>query len=110
MGLSSINESLPNISIEIIYANKQLEFKPPLEQIRQMYYHEMKKFIAMPNSFEGLGNANVYKKMGQNNVIIILLIIILVIIVIIFITIIRLRKSLKSIVRLKSCSIDYPHY
>jgi hypothetical protein len=68
MGLSSINQSLPNIAIEIIYSSKQLEFRPPLEQIRQMYYHEMKKFIAMPNTFEGLGNASVYKKMGQKNV------------------------------------------
>ena len=67
IGLESLNENLSEIKIELIFSNKRLEFKPPIEQVRQSYYSEMKKFVAMPNTFEGFGNANVYKKMGTNN-------------------------------------------
>ena len=91
MGLESLNENLPEIKIEMVFANKRLDFKPPLEQIRQSYYYEMKKFVAMPNTFEGifvatvyiytpisilnleninhlgLGNSPVYKRMGPRN-------------------------------------------
>ena len=67
IGLESLNENLSEIKIELIFSNKRLEFKPPIEQVRQSYYSEMKKFVAMPNTFEGFGNAHVYKKMGTNN-------------------------------------------
>ena len=68
MGLESLNENLSEIKVELVFANKRMEFKPPLEQIRQSYYAEMKKFVAMPNSFEGFGNnAAVYKRMGPKN-------------------------------------------
>jgi dynein heavy chain 2, cytosolic len=67
MGLESLNENLSEIKVDLVFSNKRLEFKPPLEQIRQSYYSEMKKFIAMPNSFEGFGNASVYKRMGPCN-------------------------------------------
>ena len=50
-----------------MFVSKRLEFKPPMEQIRQSYYHEMRKFVGMPNSFEGFGNAVVYKRMGARN-------------------------------------------
>jgi dynein heavy chain 2 len=53
LGLESLNENLSEIKVELVFLNKKLEFKPPLEQIRQSYYSEMKKFVAMPNSFEG---------------------------------------------------------
>ena len=68
MGLESLNENLPEICVELVFTNKKLAFKPPLEQIRQSYYHEMKKFGAIPNAFEGFGcNADVYKRMGGKN-------------------------------------------
>jgi dynein heavy chain 2 len=67
MGLESLNENLPEMKIELVFANKRVEFKPPMEQLRQNYYSEMRKFVAMPNSFEGFGNAVVYRKMGVRN-------------------------------------------
>ena len=68
MGLESLNENLSEIKAELVFTNKRLEFKPPLEQIRQSYYTEMRKFVAMPNSFEGFSNnAAVYKRMGPRN-------------------------------------------
>lgn len=67
MGLESLNENLPEIKVELVFVNKRLEFKPPMEQIRQSYYHEMRKFVAMPNAFEGFGNTVVYRRMGARN-------------------------------------------
>lgn len=68
MGLESLNENLPEMKIEIIFTNKRLEFKPPLEQIRQSYYSEMRRFAALPSSFEGFGgNGDIFKKMGVKN-------------------------------------------
>ena len=67
MMLESLNEQLPEIKIELVFANKKVEFKPPLENIRQSYFNEMKKFVAMPHSFEGFGNAAIYRKMGSRN-------------------------------------------
>jgi dynein heavy chain 2 len=67
MGLECVNESLPEIKIELVFANKALDFKPPLEQIRQSYYKELKKFVNIPYTFEGFGNHQIYKKMGARN-------------------------------------------
>eukprot|EP00605_Chrysophyceae_sp_TOSAG23-4_P002934 GSChrysophyteH1.ASY1.ANO1.3229.1 assembled CDS len=68
MGLESLNENLPEIRIEMVFSNKKLDLKPPLAQLRQNYYHEMKKFVAMPNAFDGFtGNKDIYKRMGPRN-------------------------------------------
>eukprot|EP01031_Cornospumella_fuschlensis_P031389 gene31390-37941_t len=67
MGLECINESVSEIKIELVFANKMLDFKPPLEQIRQSYYRELKKFVSIPYNFEGFGNAQIFKKMGPRN-------------------------------------------
>ena len=67
MGLECVNESLPEIKIELVFANKALDLKPPLEQIRQTYYKELKKFVNIPYAFEGFGNNQIYKKMGARN-------------------------------------------
>ncbi|RYH13603.1 hypothetical protein EON65_35255 [archaeon] len=64
MGLECINESVSEIKIELVFANKMLDFEPPLEQIRQLYYRELTKFVSIPYNFEGFGNAQIFKKMG----------------------------------------------
>jgi hypothetical protein len=38
-----------------------------MPQVRMLYYREMKKFIAIPTAFEGLGNAAVYRRMTARN-------------------------------------------
>ncbi len=67
MGLESLNENLSEIKAELVFSNKRLDFKPPLEQIRQTYYHEMRKFAGIPANFEGFGNKQVYRQMGTRN-------------------------------------------
>ena len=45
-----------------IYRQKRLQFRPPLEEIQAKYFREMKKFIAIPSHFKGVGD-------GQENLI-----------------------------------------
>ena len=68
MGLESLNENLPEIRIDMVFSQKKLDLKPPLAQVRQNYYYEMKKFVSMPNAFDGFGDSKeVYKRMGPRN-------------------------------------------
>ncbi|CAM9134653.1 unnamed protein product [Chrysoparadoxa australica] len=67
MGLESLNQNLPEIKAELVFSQRTLQFKPPIEDLRSQYYREMKKFVSMPNVFEGLGNSNVYREMPSRN-------------------------------------------
>lgn len=75
-GLECIHESIPEIKVDVVFVNKNLECKPPLEQIRQQYYRELKKFVNIPYTFDGFGgnsgsngssSSSIYKKMGARN-------------------------------------------
>lgn len=59
MGLESLNENLPEVRAEIIFAQRLLQFKPPLEELRSAYYRETKKFVSIPNNFDGFGSGKV---------------------------------------------------
>ena len=67
MGLESLNEQLAEIRAELVFQNRRIAFRPPIEELRAGYYREMKKFIGIPNNFGGFGNADVYKKMSDRN-------------------------------------------
>ena len=70
MGLVSLNESLSDINVDLVFnsSSKSIEFKPPIESVRQQYYNEIKKFISIPNSFEGFhSNGHVFKRMCKTN-------------------------------------------
>ncbi|CAM9185799.1 unnamed protein product, partial [Choristocarpus tenellus] len=67
MGLESLNENLPEVRAELVIALRSVQFKPPLEELRSSYYREMKKFVGIPNAFEGLGNTQVYREMAPAN-------------------------------------------
>ena len=59
MGLESLNENLGEIRAELVFTQRLLQFKPPLEELRASYYRDTKKFVSIPNSFEGFGNVKV---------------------------------------------------
>lgn len=40
--------------VPFLYRQQQLQFRPPLEEIRAKYYREMKKFVCIPNHFRGV--------------------------------------------------------
>lgn len=59
MGLESLNENLSEARAELVFAQRALQFKPPLEELRAAYYRDTKKFVSIPNTFEGFGNGKV---------------------------------------------------
>lgn len=59
IGLESLNENLPEVRAEMVFAQRLLQFKPPLEELRSAYYRETKKFVSIPNNFDGFGNGKV---------------------------------------------------
>jgi dynein heavy chain 2 len=65
--LESLNENSAEIKVELVFSGRRLEFKPPMEAIRQNYFSDMKKLITTPNVFEGFGNSAVYRRMGPRN-------------------------------------------
>ncbi|XP_066286377.1 cytoplasmic dynein 2 heavy chain 1-like isoform X1 [Branchiostoma lanceolatum] len=54
MGLEALSENLSEIKVELVFRQQQLQFRPPLEEIRAKYYRELKKFICIPNHFKGV--------------------------------------------------------
>lgn len=67
-GLESLNENLPEMKADLIVAQKQLKMKPPLEELKAIYFKEIKTFIALPLQFKGLDGApHVYKVMPERN-------------------------------------------
>lgn len=67
MGLESLDENTTIIECELVFSQRQLQFRPPLEELRQHYYKEMRKFIGIPNSFNGFGNGSIYRRMSSTN-------------------------------------------
>ncbi|CAM9168259.1 unnamed protein product, partial [Laminaria digitata] len=59
MGLESLNENLSEMRAELVFTQRVLQFKPPLEELRAAYYRDTKKFVSIPNTFEGFGNGKV---------------------------------------------------
>ena len=55
MGLESLNESLPEISADLVYRNATIEFRPAFEELKSKYYSEISQFITIPLKFEGVG-------------------------------------------------------
>ena len=67
-GLHSLSEILPAFDIEVIVNNKQIGFSPSLEELKMNYYGEIKSFIEIPNTFEGIsGNTEIFKTMIDAN-------------------------------------------
>lgn len=68
MGLESLNQNLPEIKSELVFVQRKLTFKPPIEELRATYFKEMKKFISVPNAFQGFGtNGAIFSSMSDHN-------------------------------------------
>ena len=55
VGLEALNDHLPEIQVELIYRQQQLQFRPPIEEIRMKYFTQLKRFLSIPNNFKGVG-------------------------------------------------------
>ncbi|TPX62627.1 hypothetical protein PhCBS80983_g00247 [Powellomyces hirtus] len=67
IGLESLNESLPEIKIDLVFKQQKLQLRPPFEEVRAKYYREMKKFLNIPAAFRGLGETDIFQYMIDNN-------------------------------------------
>ena len=57
VGLEALNDHLPEISVELVYRQQQLQFRPPIEEIRMKYFTQLKRFLSIPNNFKGVGES-----------------------------------------------------
>lgn len=55
MGLESLNENFTVIEADLVYQDKTVKFRPPMEQLKAKYYNEISNFIDFPIKFSGLG-------------------------------------------------------
>jgi dynein heavy chain 2 len=56
-GLHTLSDIMPSFNVDIVYNDKQIAFKPPLEELKGKYYKEIKNFIAIPAHFTGVGGS-----------------------------------------------------
>jgi dynein heavy chain 2 len=67
MGLESLNESLPEISVDLVYRNKNIEFRPSFEELKSKYYNEISQFITLPLKFGGVNPTEIFKLIPEQN-------------------------------------------
>ena len=56
----------------VYYRQQQLQFRPPLEEVKAKYYRELKKFVCIPHHFRGVGDttkpmATIYPRIIDHN-------------------------------------------
>ena len=67
LGLETLNESLPEIHVSLCFKQGQIQFDPIFEKIREHYYRNIRDFIAIPMSFNGVGVAEIFRSMTERN-------------------------------------------
>eukprot|EP00755_Sulcionema_specki_P016551 Sspe_Gene.10436::Locus_3490_Transcript_1_1_Confidence_1.000_Length_5354::g.10436::m.10436/K10414/DYNC2H, DNCH2; dynein heavy chain 2, cytosolic len=66
-GLETLNESLPEINISLCFKQGQIQFEPAFERVRELYYKHIRDFIAVPMTFKGVGESEIFKLMPERN-------------------------------------------
>ncbi|KAJ3088912.1 Cytoplasmic dynein 2 heavy chain 1 [Quaeritorhiza haematococci] len=66
LGLENMNETLPDMKVDLVFKTGMLQFRPPFEEIRARYYREMKKFINIPSAFRGVGEGKIFAFMSDS--------------------------------------------
>ncbi|CAD7084661.1 unnamed protein product [Hermetia illucens] len=69
LGLIDMNNKLPDINIDIVFRQQQLQFRPTEEEIRLQYYSQLRRFIERPLGFRGLSDnsSELFKIMVERN-------------------------------------------
>lgn len=64
-GLSDLNHRLPDIHIDVVFRQQELQFLPQMEDIKSKYYVQLRKFLERPLGFRGLSDqsGNIFKVM-----------------------------------------------
>ncbi|XP_015052343.2 cytoplasmic dynein 2 heavy chain 1 [Drosophila yakuba] len=54
LGLLDMNNKLPDIHVNLVLRHRELVFSPPEEEIRELYFSQLRRFIERPCNFHGL--------------------------------------------------------
>ncbi|EDW04137.1 GH10144 [Drosophila grimshawi] len=54
LGLLDMNNKLPDIHIKLLLRQRELCYSPPEEEIRDVYFSQLRRFIERPSNFHGL--------------------------------------------------------
>ncbi|BFF95328.1 cytoplasmic dynein 2 heavy chain 1 [Drosophila madeirensis] len=69
LGLLDMNNKLPDIHIKLVLRQRELCFSPPEEEIRDLYFSQLRRFIERPCNFHGLSehSSELFKSMVTVN-------------------------------------------
>lgn len=67
LGLETLNESLTELKVELIFKQGMIQYRPSLEYLREKYYQKMKEFITIPLRFKGFGGADFFAGMPERS-------------------------------------------
>ncbi|XP_055594856.1 cytoplasmic dynein 2 heavy chain 1 [Uranotaenia lowii] len=68
-GLLDVHQKLPDIHVDLVFRQQQIQFRPSLEDIKSKYYSQLRRFIEKPLSFKGLSEQGpvIFKVMIERN-------------------------------------------
>lgn len=68
-GIEEFDSTSIDIPVEVVFRGKQLTLRPPLEEIKDRYYKEVRAYTDWPGKvFKGItGQLDLYQKIGQRN-------------------------------------------
>lgn len=68
-GLLDVHQKLPDIHVDLVFRQQQIQFRPTLEEIKSKYYSQLRRFIEKPLSFKGLSEQSsaIFKVMIERN-------------------------------------------
>ena len=60
---------MSDINVDVVIKNKNIVFKPNLEELKEKYYKEIMNYLLWPSRvFKGIvGNLEIYQKLGERN-------------------------------------------
>eukprot|EP00048_Salpingoeca_helianthica_P012918 m.191084 g.191084 ORF g.191084 m.191084 type:complete len:4245 (+) comp15437_c5_seq48:84-12818(+) len=67
LGLESLHETLPEISVDLVFRQQKLQLRPPMEEVRARYYREVKRFLCIPETFRGLTDTRIFAALMQRS-------------------------------------------
>ncbi|XP_055534643.1 cytoplasmic dynein 2 heavy chain 1 [Wyeomyia smithii] len=68
-GLINVHQKLPDIHVDLVFRQQQIQFRPTLEEIKSKYYSQLRRFIEKPLGFKGLSEQSsvIFKTMIVRN-------------------------------------------
>lgn len=65
MGILDLNHRMPDIHIDIVFRQQEIQFRPTMEEVCMIYYSQLRRFIERPLTFKGLSehSGNVFRNM-----------------------------------------------